>query len=239
MDHLERFEDLISAIKVNGVPEDYLLYKLFKYSLVGEALHCLKQLPPGSLTSWADIKNAFLRNFFDEARAEELRSKVATFAHEPTESFRSSWIRFKSYQRNCPHHGFNEVQLLSTFFRGMVVQYQMALDASNDENFNTRNRREAVRVIENLASNNSTKNTDFKRKRFAAILGNDQMDEVKAKLDSVHKLLRKHALLSRGCICCRHRGYGRGGCELHQWNWIPVFWKPEWEHKLLWQWTEE
>ena len=74
MDHLERFEDRVSALKANGVPKDYLLYKLFKYSLAGEASHWLKQLPPGSLTSCADIKNAFLRNFFDEARAEDLRS---------------------------------------------------------------------------------------------------------------------------------------------------------------------
>ena len=51
MDHLERFEDLISAIKVNGVPEDYLLCKLFKYSLAGEASHWLKQLSPGYVTS--------------------------------------------------------------------------------------------------------------------------------------------------------------------------------------------
>ena len=50
MDHLERFEDLISAIKVNGVPEDYMFCKLFKYSHAGEASHWLKQLPPGSLT---------------------------------------------------------------------------------------------------------------------------------------------------------------------------------------------
>ena len=33
------------------------------------------------------------------------------------------------------------------------------------------------------------------RKRSAAILGKDQMDEVKANLDSVHKLLRKQACL--------------------------------------------
>ena len=78
MDQLERFEDLISAIKVNGVPEDHLFCKLFKYSLAGEASHWLKQLPPGSLTSWANIKNAFLRNFFDQAHAEDLRSKIAT-----------------------------------------------------------------------------------------------------------------------------------------------------------------
>ena len=51
MDHLERFKDLVSAIKANGVPEDYLFCKLFKYLLAGEASGWLKQLPPGSLTS--------------------------------------------------------------------------------------------------------------------------------------------------------------------------------------------
>ena len=171
MDHLERSKDLISAIQVIGVPEDYLLCKLFKYSLAGEASHWLKQLPTGSLTSWADIKNAFICNFFDEARAEDLRSKIATFAQEPTESFRSSWIRFKSYQRDCPHHGFNEVQLLSTFFRGIAVQYQMALDASSDGNFNTSNPEEAVKVIENLASSNSTKTLTLRGRDLQPFLG--------------------------------------------------------------------
>ena len=80
MDHLERFEDLISAIRVKGVSENYL----FRYYLAGEALHWLKQLQPGSLKSWSEIKNAFLCNFFDEARAEDLRSKIATFTQEPT-----------------------------------------------------------------------------------------------------------------------------------------------------------
>ena len=136
-----------------------------------------------------------MRNFFDEARAEDLRSKIATFTQEPTKSFRISWIRFKSYKTDCPHHGFNEEKLLNTFFRGIVVLYQMALDASSEGNFNTRNPEEAVRLIENLASSNSTKNTDFERRQSATILGKDQMNEMKAKLDSVHKLLRKQACL--------------------------------------------
>ena len=87
------------------------------------------------------------------------------------------------------------MKLLSTFFRGIAVQYQMALDASSDGNFNTRNPEEAVRVVENLASINITKNTDFERKRSASIHGNSQMDEVRAKLDNVHKLLRKQTCL--------------------------------------------
>ena len=84
MEHLERFEDLISAIRVKGVSEDYLSCKLFRYSLPGEALHWLNQLQPGFLKSWSEIKNAFLCNFFDETGAEDLRSKIATFTQEPT-----------------------------------------------------------------------------------------------------------------------------------------------------------
>ena len=42
-----------------------------------------------------------------------------------------------------------------------------------------------------MASRNSTKNTDFERRK-SAILGNEELDDVKAMLDSVHKLLKKH-----------------------------------------------
>jgi len=35
-DHIERFEDLVLSIKANGVSEDYLLCKLFPYSLAGK-----------------------------------------------------------------------------------------------------------------------------------------------------------------------------------------------------------
>ena len=132
----------------------------------------------------------FLRNFFDESRADDLRSKIATFTQEPTESFRSSWFRFKSHQRGCPHHGISDVQLLRTFFRGIARVYKMALDTSSKGNFNTRNPEEAMSLIENLASSNSTKNTDFERRK-SATLGKEELDDVKARLDSFHKLLKK------------------------------------------------
>ncbi|XP_024014462.1 uncharacterized protein LOC112088416 [Eutrema salsugineum] len=119
MDHIERFEDLVTSIKYNGVSNDFFLCKLFPYSLAGEAANGLKQLEPGSLTTWEETKNAFLHNFFDDARSEELRTKISTFSQEPTEAFKASWVRFKSYQRDCPHHGFSDVQLLGIFFRGI------------------------------------------------------------------------------------------------------------------------
>ncbi|KAF3581889.1 hypothetical protein DY000_02030763 [Brassica cretica] len=38
-------------------------------------------------------------------------------------------------------------------------------------------------------------NTDFERKRSVTILGNDQKDEVKEKMDGIHKLLRNQVCL--------------------------------------------
>ena len=90
--------------------------KLSSATLEGEAAYWLKQLEPASLTTWEDTKNAFLNNFYDDARSEDMRTKIASFTQGPTEAFKASWLRFKSYQRDCPHHGFNQVQLLEIFF---------------------------------------------------------------------------------------------------------------------------
>ncbi|KAL1212293.1 hypothetical protein V5N11_026987 [Cardamine amara subsp. amara] len=90
MDHIEKFEDLLTSIKANGVSYDYLYCKLFPYSLSGEAAYWLKQLKPGSLTTWEDTKNVFLSNFYDDARSEELRMKISTFSQGPTEAFKTA-----------------------------------------------------------------------------------------------------------------------------------------------------
>ena len=83
------------------------------------------------------------------------------------------------------------MHLLNTFFKGIALAYQMSLDTTSEGNFNTRNPEEAVRLIENLASRNSTKNTDFERRKLVTVFGKEQMNDVKAKLGSVHKLLKK------------------------------------------------
>ena len=75
------------------------------------------------------------------------------------------------------------MQLLDIFFRGIALAYQMVLDSASDGNLNTRNPKEAVRLIE--------------RRKSATTLGKEQMDDVKAKLDSVHKLLKKQASFAK------------------------------------------
>ncbi|XP_024004828.1 uncharacterized protein LOC112081984 [Eutrema salsugineum] len=199
----EQFYANRSAIRAPAFQRNDFELKPVYYTLVGQhPFHGLSHehpmdhierfedlLEPGSLTTWEETRNAFLHNFFDDARSEELRTKISTFSQEPTEAFKASWVRFKSYQRDCPHHGFSDVQFLGIFFRGIDWRYQMALDAASNGNFNTRYPDEAVELIENLAFSNSTKNADYQRRKQAGNLDGSQIAEVKAKLDSVHSLL--------------------------------------------------
>ena len=68
----------------------------------------------------------------------------------------------------------------------------MALDAARNGNFNTRYPADVTPLIENLASNNSTKNADVERKKIGGAVSGNQMAEVNAKLDWVHNLLTAH-----------------------------------------------
>ena len=130
-----------------------------------------------------------LNNFYDDAKTEGLRDLIIQFTQGPAETLKAAWLRFKGYQSNCPHHGVDEVKLIRIFFCGIDWRYEVALDAASNGNFKTRTHVEAIKLIENLASSNSSKNADNERKKLAAGLNNSQMAEVKAKLDTVHNLL--------------------------------------------------
>jgi len=162
MDHIERFEDLVLSIKANGVSEDYLLCKLLPYSLVGEGASWLKQLKAGSLKTWRSIKIAFLNNFYDDAKSEELRNKLSTFTQGPAEAFKAAWVRFKEYQRDYQHHGFSEVQLLGTFLRGVDWRYYMekiltSLPKDASETCSSPLNRYAKRLVDNGISSDEAK----------------------------------------------------------------------------------
>jgi len=164
---LEVFEYIVSSIKEEGVPADYLLCKLFPYSLARRGTSWLRQLEPGSLTNWTDTKNAFMNHFFDESVTETIRLQISSFSQAPVESLRASWLRFMSYQRECPQHGFQEIQLINIFYKGIDKQYQNQLDAASSCNFMTITISEALLLITNALTCLSTQGFD-KEQRISA-----------------------------------------------------------------------
>lgn len=136
------------------------------------------------MTCWEEVKNALINNFFDDKRYLELRNKISTFCQGNREAFKNSCQRLTSYQRECPHHGYPELQPVSIFFRGLGPDYQTHLDVSSDGNFNTRSPEEAKRLIENMISSEGFKRFDIRRQE---VVKGDK-NEIKVRLDSVQAI---------------------------------------------------
>ena len=192
LDHIETLEDFVSGIKEHEGTKDYILCKLFRYSLSGNAVNWLKLLSPGSLTTWNEVKSVFLTEFVDHTKGEEMMNRIWTFSQGPTEAFRNSWDRFKRYQRDCPHHGFLEVQLLQIFYMVIDVRYNIMLDTAREGNSETKTPEKAKKLMENLVSSNSTKNLELHRMK-STVMDGDKI--VEADIGSVHEVsLVEHAV---------------------------------------------
>nr|AAK62779.1 retroelement pol polyprotein, putative [Arabidopsis thaliana] len=73
-------------------------------------------------------------------------------------------LRFSSYQRECPQHGFQERQLIYLFYKGLDKPYRSQLDAASYCNFMTRTTSEALLLTTNALTCLSTQEVDIEQR---------------------------------------------------------------------------
>nr|GFB24081.1 reverse transcriptase domain-containing protein [Tanacetum cinerariifolium] len=80
----------------------------------------------------------------------------------PNEMFNEAWERFKDLLRQCPHHGFSELNQLDTFYNALNLNDQDALDSAAGGNFLDKIPRECLSIIESKSKNrySSSRTTD-------------------------------------------------------------------------------
>ncbi|KAF3544581.1 hypothetical protein DY000_02006677 [Brassica cretica] len=134
-----------------------------------------------------EIRSDFINQFYWD-----VRKKISTFRQGPRESFRNTWERFKSYQLECPHHGYSEPQLINTIYGSINLHYQITLDTSSEGNFSTRNPEEAKRLIKNIAIARSYEMMDVELGRKADPVDESPLLEIEEHLNSPHPALEGH-----------------------------------------------
>ena len=87
MEHIEAFERICNFYRSNGVPPDYVKCTLFPFSLEGRASRWLQSLPTGSLTSWVQVRSAFLSHFYTKSKTAALRHMISNFKQKSDEPF--------------------------------------------------------------------------------------------------------------------------------------------------------
>ncbi|CAM8992830.1 unnamed protein product [Rhodiola kirilowii] len=126
--HLASFLELCDTFKINNVPKEAIYLRLFPFSLMGKAKEWLWSHEPGTFTTWEDLAQAVLLQYFQPGKTAKLRSLINTFAQRDGETFYEAWERYKELQRSCPHHNLDKWTLIHNFYGGMDSEARNQMD---------------------------------------------------------------------------------------------------------------
>ncbi|XP_020271670.1 uncharacterized protein LOC109846842 [Asparagus officinalis] len=138
---------------MNGVSDDAIKLRLFPFSLRDKARPWLQSLPPGSITTWDQLSEAFLTKYFPPSKTAQLRNQITTFTQKESESLYDAWERYKDLLRMCPHHGLEDWLIIHTFYNGLLYNTRMTVDAADGGALMNKSVRDAKQLVEDMAQN--------------------------------------------------------------------------------------
>ncbi|XP_073067285.1 uncharacterized protein [Primulina eburnea] len=182
--HLENFLLICDTIKCNGVSTDAIRLRLFPFSLQGDAMEWLRDLPAGSITTWDGLVEVFLHRYFPPTKITQLRNEITSFRQRDGEPLNSAWARFKKMLRMCPRHGFSIGQQVETFYYGVDPSVRSMLDAAANGILYRKTPTAALEIISNMAESNVGWQEN-RREKKVGFLEMDALTAITAKLDGL------------------------------------------------------
>ena len=100
--HLREFEQVCSCKKISGMTHETLKWKLFPFSLSGEAKQWYIRVVGCVNGSWIELRDRFCSAFFPLLRICALRTEILTFRQNDKESIGVAWARFTLLVKSGP-----------------------------------------------------------------------------------------------------------------------------------------
>jgi len=148
--HISTFLRLSGTLNAN---QEAVRLHLFPFSLRDKASAWFHLLEVGSITSWDQMRRAFLTRFFPLSKTVQLRARLYQFAQKDWESLYDAWERFKEMLRLCPHHGLEKWLIIHTFYNGLLYTTKIYVDAAAGGALMNKTYTAAYALIENMEQN--------------------------------------------------------------------------------------
>ncbi|XP_059295631.1 uncharacterized protein LOC132048969 [Lycium ferocissimum] len=200
------------------ISSEMVKLRLFSFSLTAEATIWLDDLLAGSITTWEELIQAFLKKFFPPFRMLQLRDEINNFRQLPNETLHEVWTQFEKKVKSCPKNRLPYSILLHTFYQLLhSVNKSMANNIVGGSTMD--NSYDVMRaLLDKLIETNKawyTREAEVVEggpsKIFLSgetIKKEGKRDETMAKLVTQMELLRKHVLGG-----CTKRVNAVGSCE--------------------------
>ncbi|KAJ9146095.1 hypothetical protein P3X46_028405 [Hevea brasiliensis] len=149
-------------------------------------------LPPGSITTWDELSQAFLAQYFAPSKTAKLRNELTSFKPRDDESLYEAWERSKDLQRRCPHHGIPKWMLVQHFYNGVSPAIRSTIDASSGGDLMEKSEDEAFSALDKIAYNNYQWSCERNEvKKPAGMFELDAMNMINAKFDALTRKMDK------------------------------------------------
>jgi hypothetical protein len=136
--HLHDFCEICDMQKFKNVENDIVKLKLFPFSLRGKAKYWLLSLPNGSINSWDNLREAFIKKYYPLVKILQKRNSILSFKQNENEHVATAWERLKIMLHTCPSHGVNEWMVLHSFYNGVYYMSRSMLDSASGGAFMTK-----------------------------------------------------------------------------------------------------
>jgi len=133
--HLREFKQVCSCKKISGMTHETLKWKLFPFSLSGEAKQWNIRVVGCVNGSWIELRDRFCSAFFPLSRICTLRTEILTFRQNDKESIGVAWARFTLLVKSGPDLSLPEHLLLQHFYAGLDKESAHHLNLTSGGSF--------------------------------------------------------------------------------------------------------
>ena len=151
--YLEELVGKCYLYHIPGVSNEILKMKVFPQTLKDRAKDWFRNLGL-KFESWDEIEDCFLKKFYSSGKTKIFRQAIQGF-RQGDEAFSEARERFKDLTRQCPHHGFDNWQLINIFYEGLTENCRNRIDAICGGSIMDKYDDEVEELIERLAENDS------------------------------------------------------------------------------------
>ena len=116
---IREFEEVCLMMRIPQLGEDAIRLRFIPFALKDLAKKWLYSLAVGSISSWDDFVNVFLKIFYPIHKTVLIWKNIMQFRQEPNEPFWKYFERFKDLLAQCPHHGVEKWRQCQILYDGL------------------------------------------------------------------------------------------------------------------------
>ncbi|GJU38355.1 retrovirus-related pol polyprotein from transposon TNT 1-94 [Tanacetum coccineum] len=127
-DHIREFLAICNMFKYGETHNEAVKLLIFPYSLSDKAKTWFNELNEESITSWEQMRKAFINRFFPPLLYNHLLLEIKNFSQLVCESLTDAWLRLKNMLRKCHGHDLTKGAIIQIFYHGLDEPTQGILD---------------------------------------------------------------------------------------------------------------